>query len=164
MIELIAIDVDGTLTDGKIIYSDSGDELKGFSVKDGLAISTWIKMGKKVAFITGRESKIVERRAKELNVTYLYQNCKDKGAKLKEIAKNEGLSLSQIAAVGDDLNDLSMLKVAMLSFAPKDCSNAIKPYVSNMLTKNGGDGAIREMIEYILKNDNIEEQFIALWQ
>ncbi len=77
-IELIVLDVDGTMTDGKIYYSESGDEMKGFSVKDGLAIASWVRLGKRVAIITGRESSIVERRARELNITYLYQGVKDK--------------------------------------------------------------------------------------
>lgn len=164
MIELIVLDVDGTMSDGKITYSNSGEELKSFCVKDGLGIASWLKLGKMVVIITGRESQIVEKRARELGVDEVYQGCKEKGAKLKEIAKQKGLSLSQIAAIGDDLNDLSMLKATPISFAPKNASKVVKDRVSVVLHSNGGDGAIREMIEYILKLDSLSEEFIGLWE
>ena len=109
MIELIVLDVDGTLTDGKITYSNSGEETKSFDVADGLAIAVWTKkFGKKAAIITGRNSSIVEKRAKELNITHLHQGIKNKQEVLEEILKKEGLSWHQVAAIGDDLNDYNM--------------------------------------------------------
>ncbi len=84
-IELIVLDVDGTMTDGRISYGESGDEVKSFSVKDGLAIVSWLKLGKKVAIITGRKSQIVERRAKELHIEHFYQGCSDKLKTLNEL-------------------------------------------------------------------------------
>ena len=111
MIELIVLDVDGTLTDGKITYSTSGEETKSFDVADGLAIAVWTrKFGKKAAIITGRNSSIVERRANELQITHLHQGIKNKQEILEEILKKEGLSWHQVAAIGDDLNDYNMLK------------------------------------------------------
>ena len=96
MIELIVLDVDGTLTDGKIIYSTSGEETKAFDVADGLAIAVWTKkFGKKAAIITGRNSTIVERRANELQITHLHQGIKNKQEVLEEILKKEGLSWHQ---------------------------------------------------------------------
>lgn len=164
MIELIVLDVDGTLTDGKITYTNSGDELKSFDVADGLAIATWTKkLGKKVAIITGRTSKIVEKRASDLQIEYLYQNIHNKDEVLAEILKKEGLSWNQIAAIGDDLNDFKMLKKAGLSFTPSNGTHYLKDFVDVICKNSGGNGAIREMIEYIVKKDNIEQEFINSW-
>ena len=163
MIKLIVLDVDGCLTNGSIHYTVNGDEIKSFNVKDGLAIASWIRMGKKAAIITGRVSSIVTRRAKELNIIHLYQNVKNKKEKLLEIAKIENISLDEIAVIGDDLNDYGMLKEAGLSFTPSDGSNYIKNIVNVVLNKKGGEGAVREMIEYILKKENLEEEFLKLW-
>ncbi|PPK62981.1 3-deoxy-D-manno-octulosonate 8-phosphate phosphatase (KDO 8-P phosphatase) [Malaciobacter marinus] len=164
MIELIVLDVDGTLTDGKIIYTNSGDELKAFDVADGLAIATWSKkLGKKVAIITGRTSKIVEKRASDLQIEYLYQNIHNKDEVLTEILKKEGLSWNQVAAIGDDLNDFKMLKKVGLSFTPSNGTHYLKDFVDVICKNSGGNGAIREMIEYIVKKDNIEQEFVNSW-
>jgi len=162
-IKLLILDVDGTMTDGKITYSSSGEELKSFCVKDGLAIASWIRLGGKVAIITGRESKIVEHRAKELGVEFLYQGIKDKASKVEEILSLSNLTWQNVASIGDDLNDVSMLKRAKISFAPADCSDYIKSYVKIVLNSLGGRGAIREMIEYILKEENRFEELLTLW-
>jgi len=163
MIELIVLDVDGTLTNGDITYDAEGLEYKSFSVKDGLAITSWIRLGKRAAIITGRNSKIVERRGKELGIHHIYQSCKQKDIALEEIAKKEGIKLNQIAAIGDDLNDYKMLKKATLSFAPKGSAKEILEIVDFRLESSGGDGAIREMIEIIMKTDGIYEDFLKLW-
>jgi len=162
-IKLLLLDVDGTMTNGKITYSNSGDELKSFCVKDGLAIASWIKLGGKVAIVTGRESKIVANRAKELKINFVYQGVKDKMATVEEILQKSSLSWEDVAAIGDDLNDLSMLKKAKLSFAPNDCSKYIKNYVNIILENSGGNGAVREMIEYILEKENKIEELLSLW-
>ena len=160
MIELLVFDVDGTLTNGDITYSSGLEEFKTFNVNDGFAIVFWTKhLGKKAAIITGRESKIVEYRANELKIEYLYQNVKDKLQVLDEILKKEGLNYNQVAAIGDDLNDLKMLKKAGLSFAPQNAHELIKNSVNVVCKKSGGSGAAREMIEYILKEDGLEEEF-----
>jgi len=157
MIKLIVLDVDGTLTDGKIYYNDSGEEFKSFCVKDGLALATWNKYFKlKSAIITGRESIIVQKRAKELGITYLYQKVKNKLDKIKEICKIENINLNEIAAIGDDLNDLGMLKSVGLSFAPNNAVKTIKQTVNIVCKNSGGDGAVREMIEYILEYNNMD--------
>lgn len=165
MIKLLVLDVDGTLTNGQITYSnDTEDELKSFDVSDGLAIATWTKfMNKKVAIITGRKSKIVEKRASELKITHLYQNIKNKDEILEEILEKEGILLSEVAAIGDDLNDYKMLKKAGLSFTPANGSKYIKEIVNIKCKAYGGSGAVREMIEYIIKEDGIEEDFIKAW-
>ena len=165
MIELIVLDVDGTLTDGKIIYTSNGDELKNFDVKDGLAIASWTKkLGKKAAIITGRTSKLVEKRANDLGITHLYQGIHNKDEVLEQILKEENLTWKQTATIGDDLNDLKMLKKAGISFSPNDASSYVKDIVNVVCTSNGGDGAVREMVEYICKHDGLEEDFIKVWQ
>lgn len=164
MIELIVLDVDGTLTDGKITYSLSGEEIKSFDVSDGLAISVWTKnFGKKAAIITGRNSLIVERRAKELNITHIYQGIKNKQEVLEDILKKEGLSWSQVAVIGDDLNDYKMLKKAALSFTPANGTQYLKDFVNVICKNKGGEGAVREMLEYIFKQDGLEEDFLNAW-
>ncbi|MDC0933005.1 HAD hydrolase family protein [Arcobacteraceae bacterium] len=163
MIELIVLDVDGTLTDGKIIYTSSGDELKNFDVKDGLAIASWTKkLDKKVAIITGRKSKLVENRAKELGVTHLFQGVDNKDEILKNILKEENLRWDQTAGIGDDLNDLKMLKKVSIAFAVGDAVAEVKEVSDVVCTKNGGFGAVREMIEYILKYDK-QKGLKELW-
>ena len=165
MIELIVLDVDGTLTDGKIIYTSNGDELKNFDVKDGLAVASWTKkLGKKAAIITGRNSKLVERRANELGITHLYQGVHNKDEVLENILKEENLQWNQVASIGDDLNDLKMLKKSAISFSPNDAVLYIKNLVNVVCSSNGGDGAVREMVEYICKYDGIEEDFIKVWE
>ena len=155
MIKLIVLDVDGTLTDGKITYSSSGEELKNFDVKDGLAIASWTKKyNKKVAIITGRDSSIVQKRALELGITHIYQGIHNKDEVLENILKKENLSWNEVAGIGDDLNDYKMLQKVGLSFCVADAVNDIKSSVDIITKSNGGYGAVREMIEYIIKKDN----------
>jgi 3-deoxy-D-manno-octulosonate 8-phosphate phosphatase (KDO 8-P phosphatase) len=163
MIELVVLDVDGCLTDGKITYDSNGVESKSFDVQDGLAIATWIRMGKKVAIITGRKSTIVEKRANELKISHLYQGITDKKKKLDELLKELNLNYSQVSAIGDDLNDYKMLSSVGLSFTPNNGTIFIKDIVDIVLEKNGGNGAVREMIEFILKRCDLEKRFIKEW-
>jgi 3-deoxy-D-manno-octulosonate 8-phosphate phosphatase (KDO 8-P phosphatase) len=163
VIKLIVLDVDGCLTDGKIIYSSDGSETKNFNVKDGLAISSWIKMGYHVAIITGRESQIVVRRAKELHIEHLFQGVNDKEKRLDDLIKLLGLKDYEVAAIGDDLNDLRMLKRVGRSFTPNDGVEEIKDVVDTILSKKGGDGAVREMIEILIIENDLRDDFLALW-
>jgi 3-deoxy-D-manno-octulosonate 8-phosphate phosphatase (KDO 8-P phosphatase) len=164
MIKLIVLDVDGTLTDGKIIYTENGSEIKNFDVKDGLAISSWTKnLNRKAAIITGRKSKLVKRRAEELGIQYIYQGIHDKNIILNEICTKEKIKLDEVAVIGDDLNDMKMINIAGISFSPKDATEYVKNNVNHICTKNGGDGAVREMIEILCKNDNIYKEFINTW-
>jgi 3-deoxy-D-manno-octulosonate 8-phosphate phosphatase (KDO 8-P phosphatase) len=163
-IELIVLDVDGTLTDGSITYSEKGDEIKTFNVKDGLAISSWIQLGKKAAIITGRYSNVARKRAKELGIEQFYEGIDNKDATLSLVLESFGLSYDNVAIIGDDLNDIVMLERAKISFAPNDAVAYIKELVDVRLEQSGGKGAVREMIEYLLKYENIEEKFIQLWR
>ncbi len=163
MIKLIILDVDGCLSDGKIIYSEDGIESKAFNIKDGLGISTWVKIGNQVAIITGRNSKIVEKRANELGVQHLFQGIKDKDRVLQELIISLGLTLENVAVIGDDLNDFKMLQLAKKSFTPKNGVKEIQNIVDVVLSYNGGDGAVREMIESLVDSNNQREQFMAVW-
>jgi len=163
LIKLIVLDVDGCLTDGRIIYSSDGSETKNFNVKDGLAISSWIRMGNHVAIITGRNSKIVETRANELGVKYLFQAVKDKEKVLKELIDSLELKYYEVGAIGDDLNDFKMLSKVGRSFTPKDGVKEIREIVDTVLTCSGGDGAVREMIDILVDESDLREEFMAVW-
>lgn len=163
MIKLIVLDVDGCLTEGKIIYSSDGSETKNFNVKDGLGISSWIKMGYHAAIITGRDSQIVQRRAKELHIEHLFQGVKDKEKVLENLINLLGLKDYEVAAIGDDLNDLRMLKKAGRSFTPNDGVKEIKDIVDTVLSSRGGDGAVREMIDILVDENDLRDDFLALW-
>ncbi len=163
MIKLLVLDVDGCLTDGKIIYSSDASETKEFNVKDGLAISSWIKLGHHVAIITGRNSFVVKKRADELGIGHLYQGIKNKAEKLREVVAELGLEMYEVAAIGDDLNDYKMLAMAGRSFTPNDGVADIQELVETVLSKKGGDGAVREMIDIIIEENDQKEQFLSLW-
>ncbi len=162
MIEIIFLDVDGCLTDGKIIYSSDEKEIKEFDVKDGAAIEAWLKLGKKIAIITGRKSQCVNLRAKDLKIELVYQGISDKLACAKEILASLNLSFEQSAAIGDFLNDKSLLEAVRLSFKPSDAHHSLK--VSHTLKAKGGNSAVCEMIELLIKENSMQEQWDKLWQ
>ncbi|MSN96015.1 HAD hydrolase family protein [Campylobacter sp. FMV-PI01] len=159
MIEIIFLDVDGCLSDGGIYYSNLGDELKKFNAKDGFGIMNWHKIGKISAIITGRKSKIVENRAEELGIKYVYQGANDKFSIAQDILKKENLSFENAAAIGDDYNDIKLLNAVKMSFAPLDA--LIKSDFK--LSKKGGDGAVREMIETIVEKENLRDVWLQGW-
>lgn len=164
MIELLVFDVDGCLTNGGITYGNSdSEEFKTFHVKDGFGIVSWMKLGKKSAIITGRHSRVVERRAKELGISYLYQDVKNKKAVLEEILLKEGLKFENVAAIGDDLNDLALLRCVGLSFCPKDAVSLVRQEVDIILSKEGGNASVREMIDCVVEKENMSEAFVNLW-
>jgi 3-deoxy-D-manno-octulosonate 8-phosphate phosphatase (KDO 8-P phosphatase) len=164
VIRLIVLDFDGCLTSGKIIYGESGEEIKAFNVKDGLAIKSWMQLGHEAAIITGRRSGIVKRRADELGILHLYQGVKDKGKRLEMLCSDLNISMHDVAVIGDDLNDLRMLRHAGMSFAPADASEHITSMVDRVLTRKGGDAVVREMIEELIRHNGQEDAFLAQWQ
>jgi 3-deoxy-D-manno-octulosonate 8-phosphate phosphatase (KDO 8-P phosphatase) len=163
MIKLIVLDVDGCLSDGGLIYSADAIESKKFNVKDGLGISTWIKMGNEVAIITGRNSEIVKRRANELGVKHLHQGIRDKDRVLEELVSSLGLKFYEVGAIGDDLNDYHMLSKVGRSFTPKNGVKEIRSLVDTTLSYNGGDGAVREMIDILVDENDQREEFLSVW-
>ena len=163
MIKLIILDVDGCLSDGKITYSEDGVESKNFNIKDGLGISTWVKIGNQVAIITGRNSKIVQKRADELGIQHVFQGIKDKDRVLQELVNSLGLGFEEVGAIGDDLNDFNMLRLVGRSFTPKNGVKEIKNIVNTILSFDGGDGAVREMIDTLIDENSQREAFMAVW-
>ena len=160
MIKLVLLDVDGTLTDGGIYRGNNGEELKRFNVKDGYAIVNAQKLGIEFGIITGRKSELVEIRSNELKIKYLYQGISEKTVILEEIMKKDGLSKEEIAYMGDDLNDLLIMKQVGLSGTPKDAVDEVIQVADFVSKKNGGSGAVREFIEHILKKDGKWEIFL----
>lgn len=150
--KLLVMDVDGTLTDGKIYIGSKGEEFKSFNVKDGYAINEMLhKNGIKTAIITGRESEIVNIRARELSIDCVYQNVSDKVETLKQIVELYGISIDEVAYIGDDLNDFEAMKKCGITGCPADAVDEIKK-ISNYVSKyNGGEGAVRDFIEWIIK-------------
>lgn len=160
MIKLIVLDVDGTLTDGKLYISNSGDEMKAFNVKDGLGITQAISQGKEIAIITGKTSQIVEKRSKELGIKEIHQGIKDKVGVLNSILEKYGIDYSNVAYMGDDLIDLAVMKKCALAGCPNDSVEEIINVSHFISNKNGGEGAVREFIEFILKKENLWENII----
>lgn len=163
MIELILLDVDGTLSDGKIYYNDKGEEYKVFDVKDGLGLRVWKKLGKKSAIITGRKSPIVEKRGKELGVDEIFMGVENKAEVVKILQEKYSLAREQIACIGDDYNDLPMFSQSGLKFAPSNALEMIKKNADVVLSKKGGDGAVREMIEFLMCQEGLEEKWLEIF-
>ena len=149
-IKLLALDVDGVLTDGSIYISPAGEVFKGFNAKDGMGISCALRSGLQIAVITGRQSPIVERRCEELGITLLQQGVKDKRLALQQMAQKLGLVREEIAYMGDDLNDIPAFKASGLNLVPADAAIEVMT-VADIITKaSGGRGAVREAITMIL--------------
>jgi len=151
-IKLLALDVDGVLTDGSLVLHDDGSESKVFNTLDGHGLRMWKRAGLKVAFLSGRPSKPTNRRAEQLGVDYCFTDCYDKLPKLKEILDRENLSAECVAYIGDDLPDLPAIIFAGFGVAVANAADEVKTYADYVTTTPGGSGAVREVIEYILKN------------
>ena len=160
MIKLVLLDVDGTLTDGGIYRGNNGEELKRFNVKDGYAIVNAQRLGIEFGIITGRKSELVEIRSNELKIKYLYQGISEKTVILEEIMQKTGLKKEEIAYMGDDLNDILIMKQSGLTGTPKDAADEVIQIADFVSEKNGGSGAVREFVEYILKKDGKWETFL----
>ena len=149
-IKAIFFDVDGVLTDGKIIYDDSGRESKQFNVKDGYIISHMKKAGILVGIITGRESKVVSNRAAELKLDFCHQGIMDKHAVFEKLIAFHKLKKKEVAYIGDDINDLKVLKDCGLSACPADAIEYVKSEVDVVTIAKGGRGVAREVCDLIL--------------
>ena len=154
-IKLLLLDVDGVMTDGRIIYLNDGGEAKAFDVKDGHGLKLIQRAGIKVGIITGRQSDIVARRAAELGIELVYQGAKDKMQPFMEILEKLGLKASEVAYVGDDLVDLPVMRLVGFSVTVADASDDIKPYVDLVTSRPGGRGAVREVCDLLLKQSSL---------
>lgn len=159
-IKFLILDVDGVLTDGSIILDNEGNEFKSFHVRDGHGIKMLIRAGIKIAMITGRHSKVVERRARELGITDIFQKCHDKRVAYGQLAEKYSLSDSEIAYIGDDIVDMPILKRSGLSVAVADADDEVKPVAMMITERRGGRGAVREVCDFILKAKGLWQDII----
>lgn len=148
------MDVDGTLTDGKIYMSGSGELFKAFNIKDGYTIYTLDKIGIVPVIITGRLSEIVARRAEELRIKECHQGISDKLAKLQDIMQRYNATLDEVAYIGDDYNDLECMRLCGYSACPADAEDDIKQQVDYVCETKAGEGAVREFVKKII-NDGL---------
>lgn len=153
-IEMIISDVDGVLTDGGVIYDNQGIETKKFHIRDGLGIKLWMKAGFHFAILTARTSHIVKVRASELGIELVRQGFEEKLAIARELVRDQGLTLEQVCFVGDDLTDLPVIKSVGLGVAVADAAEEVRSMAHHTTKLGGGQGAVRETVELILKANN----------
>lgn len=149
-IRLLALDVDGILTDGKIYFDSAGNELKAFHTRDGLGIKALQKYGIQIALITGRESPMVTQRAEQLGIEFVYQGVINKLTAYMEILQKTGLEDGQVCFAGDDWIDLSVLQRVGLAVTVPAADHEVKNRVHWVTEREGGDGAVREICQLIL--------------
>jgi len=150
-LRLFATDVDGVLTDAGMYYSESGEELKKFNTRDGMGIKLLQAAGLVTALITMEETKLVTRRAEKLAIPEVHQGARDKLAVMREMVARHGLTLQQVAYIGDDVNDLEVLNAVGFSAAPADALPAVRNSVDYVFRQKGGEGAVREVADLILE-------------
>jgi 3-deoxy-D-manno-octulosonate 8-phosphate phosphatase (KDO 8-P phosphatase) len=150
-IRLLLLDVDGVMTDGRIIYDDHGGEIKAFDVKDGHGIKLLQRAGIRVGIITGRQSAVVVRRAEELGIDLVYQGARDKLLPFRDILQKTGFSPEEVAYVGDDVVDLPVLRRVGFAVTVADAVEEVKPHVHYVTSRPGGRGAVREICDLLLK-------------
>ncbi|MEK9720073.1 MAG: HAD-IIIA family hydrolase [Quisquiliibacterium sp.] len=149
-IRMLALDVDGTMTDGTIYVGPQAEAMKGFSVRDGLGLALLGQAGLKIAVVTARQSSIVQIRATELRLDAVKQSAGNKAKALRELGLEFGLSMEQIAYMGDDWNDLPAMSIAGLSAAPADAAEAVLQAAHWVSRRPAGHGAVRELAEWLL--------------
>ena len=163
-IKLLILDVDGVLTDGGIIYNDNGVETKIFNVKDGLGIRLLMQAGINLRIATGRRSNALYSRCKNLGIEHIFDGADDKAAIFDLILDRTGVSAEQVAFIGDDLPDLALMKKVGLSIAVADAHKTVLKNANMVTSAKGGNGAVREVCEAILKAqglwENILERFL----
>lgn len=150
-IKLLLLDVDGVLTDGRIILDNQGNELKAFHVRDGHGIKLAQRAGITIGIITGRKSEVVNIRARELGITEVHQGAHEKIAVYDRILKKYGLRDSEVAYMGDDVVDLAIFERVALAVTVADADPAVKPFTDLVTRASGGRGAVRELINLLLK-------------
>ena len=161
-IKLFGMDIDGVLTDSGIYLGDSGQEFKKFNAHDGMGITLVIRSGIVPFIITGRTSEAVARRARELSIPEVYQGAKRKEECLEDISSRLGVALSEIAYVGDDIADLSVLTRVGLPMAVGDAVAEVKQVAKYVTQARGGDGAVREACEHVIRLNGHEGPFHSL--
>ncbi len=163
-VRLAAFDVDGVLTDGRLILGDNGEEFKSFFTQDGQGLVMLLKAGFEVAIITGRQSNIVVQRMRELGIDHVYQGCNDKLAIFEKILDDTGLKADQAVYMGDDLPDLPVIRYAGLGITVADAHEFVCRHVDYRTKQPGGKGAVREVCDLLLDAhgllDGIYEEYL----
>lgn len=150
-IKWVIFDIDGVMTDGKLYYGSSGEELKVFNVKDGHGLKMLKNAGVKMAVISGRGTKALEQRVKEMKIDVAIYNRSDKGVAFDELEKKFGSEIKNSICVGDDLPDLELFEKCKLGFAVANAVDEVKEEANFILKNNGGEGAVRELCEMVVK-------------
>lgn len=159
-IEMLAMDVDGVLTDGTLIINGDGTESKSFNSLDGHGIRMWQRAGLKVALISGRASVPTTLRAEQLQIEHVFQDCHHKLPVFEKLLGQLGLSPDKVAYIGDDVTDLPVIRCAGFGVTVANAVDEVKQYADYVTTRPGGSGAVREVIEYILKNSGRWQQLL----
>lgn len=160
-IKLIVIDVDGTMTDAGIYYDENGNELKKFCTKDAMGFFAAHSVGIEIMVLTGRECAATTRRMTEMNVEFLFQNVKDKAGFLKTFMEKHGIKQEEVGYIGDDLNDLPPMLLAGYIGCPADSCLEVKRIANYISRINGGHGAVRDIIEHILRESGQWDKVVA---
>ena len=163
-VSVLLLDVDGVLTDGRIIYAEYGDELKSFDVQDGAGLVFWNRVGLKSAIITARKSRLVKRRAKEMRIDFLAQGCLFKLPCYERLVKRFRVSDEQVCAIGDDLMELPILRRVGFAVAVPNAVDDVKQASHYVTQRTGGRGAVREVVDLILKAKGLREQVLQRYQ
>ncbi|OON88215.1 HAD family hydrolase [Pyramidobacter sp. C12-8] len=153
MFRLLAMDVDGTLTDGSVFIDAAGNEFKRFDIQDGMGMALFRKAGGKVAWISGRFSAVTELRARELHVDFLANGVAEKLPVLRKIAAEAGVTAGEVIFIGDDVNDRECVRWAGLGVAVANAVPALKASASHVTQRSGGSGAIREVVDMVLASE-----------
>ena len=159
--KLVITDIDGVGTEGGMYYTAEGDVMKRFSVKDGWGVIFLHKLDIPVAIMTGENSQIVQKRADKLKISHCYIGVKDKVAQAEEVCRELGITLDEVAFIGDDLNDLPLLRKVGFSASPCNTPDYVKQEVKYVTVAHGGHGAFREFVEKILQDNGVLQSVIA---
>ncbi len=163
-IKLLLMDCDGVLTDGRIWLTEAGSEQKSFNVHDGLGLELWHRAGLRSGIITGRRSEVVERRARELKIRFVQQGVAEKLRAYEEIISEAAVAESEVAFIGDDVNDIPLILRAGLAVAVADATGDTKAVAHYVTGAKGGRGAIRETVELILKSQGRWSELIEQYR
>lgn len=160
-VKLLILDVDGVLTGGEIIYDDTGREFKIFNVKDGLGIFLLSKAGIKTIILTAKDGEVVRRRAKDMKIEEVIGGILPKESNLIKIKEKYGVKEEEICFIGDDIIDLGVIKSVGVGVAVNDAPLIVKKAASYVTKKDGGQGAVREVVDLILKSQELEDKVLA---
>lgn len=162
-VKLLILDVDGVMTDGRLYYSDTGHETKAFHSLDGQGLTMLGKTGVKLALITGRQSTLVEQRARDLNIAYVYQGVLDKLASFEELLLKSGFNAEECGYMGDDVVDLPPMRRVAFAVAVPHSPAIVRENAHYVTSAAGGNGAVREVCEYIMQAQGTYEALLAYY-